>query len=141
MFDKKLYWKRRKEGLPGIENLVPAPKVTPTPGQHMVRIGGKVQLVNREKARRKFVDRQFTKRGFEYGIRIGGRTFEKLQAAKRKFAKEHKGERIDSPELARHKELYPLEINPNKSNHQRMLERKERRDAEKSARRAASSAA
>lgn len=155
MFDKKAYWERRKQGLRGQEPL-PEPQLAKwTEEDHKAKKCGEKQIgkertsgvtmhmtkkglvaVTRKMNRRKVVDRHFTKRGFEYGIRIGGKIHGKLMSAKRKFAREHKGERIDSPEITRHKELYPLEINPRKTNHMRMLERKEQRNA-----RTASSAA
>lgn len=148
MFDKKKYWERRKQGLPGVEDLRTPPKIavfteedhkrgicckkqigkerTSGVTMHMTKKG--LVAVSRKQNRRKIVDRHFTKQDFEYGIRIGGKIHNKMVAAKRKFAKLHKGERIISEEQRRHLENNPLTIDPTKSNHERHLERRKARE-------------
>lgn len=138
MFNKTEYWKNKKAGKRG-QGEQPEPKFEASPGQHMVKVGKGFQMVNREQSRRKLVDRTTTKKGFVYGVKIGSKLYNKLERAKNKFAKEHKGERVPSEEQRIHLENHPLRIDPTKSNHQRMLARKEKRDAENNARRAASS--
>lgn len=124
MFDKKAYWERRKAGKRGQEDLSP---ITVT------RIKGMKGAINRARSRRKFVDRSATHKGFVYGVKIGSKPHGILLTAKKKFAKLHKGERVPSEEQRRHLELHPLHYPPTKTNKQRFTERKEARDARRSA--------
>jgi hypothetical protein len=96
---------------------------------HMTKKG--LVAVTRKMKRQKIVNRSATKKGHEYGVKIGDALYRKFKRAQRNFSKKNKGARPDSIELIRHREKYPLKIDPTKSNHQRNLERKEARDAAK----------
>lgn len=128
MFDNKKYWENRKNGLRGQENLSQEPKVVRESGVEMQMTRKGLIAMPRYKRRHKLVDRHQTKKGFVYGVKIGSKVHEKLESAKRKFAKLHKGERIISEEQRRHLENNPLTIDPAKSNHERHLERRKARE-------------
>lgn len=70
MFDKELYWERRKKGLPGQENIVSKNLLPETPGSHTKQIGTKLMRVNREVYRKRLIDRTFTKTNYRYGKKI-----------------------------------------------------------------------
>jgi hypothetical protein len=60
-FDKQEYWRRRNEGLRGQGDKLRPKPVEAKQGEHMVRIAGRITMVNRRRARQKLVDRSFTK--------------------------------------------------------------------------------
>lgn len=82
MFDKQAYWKRRKQGLRGQEEL-PEPKLIKTSNVMLgFDKGGNPVARNNRDRHRKIVDRTFTKKGYQaYKQKDGSFTTRKLRQA------------------------------------------------------------
>jgi len=106
MFSKEEYWKRRnhvsvtrtEDGeissatpapLRGQEDLTPKPKLIKTSDVPYIKIGGQIIALNRKDRRRKTKNRKFTKKGYHFGMKIGGKEYKivhhlaKIQASKK----------------------------------------------------------
>lgn len=95
MFDKELYWRNREARVRG-QGIIEKASLQANPGQHAVIVPGKgLQLINRKNARRRNIDRAYTKRGFkghvqsahilvpEYPSHIGNRARMSIRRAAR----------------------------------------------------------
>ena len=58
-------------------------------GGHLVRTPKNFQKVNRATARKRVIDRTFTKRGFEDGVRIGTREWRAIHRIVRRRKRDH----------------------------------------------------
>ena len=93
MFDKKLYWKRRKNVTiiknkdDEIISAIPAPlrgqgsiskpQTVPNDTAKVVLFpGGKFRAMNRKQRRTKIRDRRFTKKGYTFGIKTNSREYD-----------------------------------------------------------------
>lgn len=117
---------------------------------HMTKKG--LIAVTRKMNRRKMVDRDFTHAGHAYGRRIGSKIFNIIRHKLKRDIGANFGKIIDteiegrlvnrkytfpvksrhlrsvSQEQITHLQKNPLKVDPSKTNHQRMLERKANRD-------------
>lgn len=88
MFDKEEYWKRRHNQYTvktedGEEITIDRPMRGQKDTAVTLPLNGTARQLpdspNRAMRRRRVVDRTFTKKGYEYGIKIGSRKYNKLQ--------------------------------------------------------------
>jgi hypothetical protein len=132
MFDKEEYWANRKDGKRGQGEPTTAPELavwtkedheegrcgveqigkTRTSGVSMYAMGDKPpRAVTRKMKRGKVVDRNFTKRGYEYGVPIDSKKYRDVKRAQRKAIREHPELfSKDTEEMRRHKQRFPAGV-------------------------------
>lgn len=81
MFDKEEYWKHRHNQKPeeGEDVTIDRPMRGQTDAlAGTTHLSSRGLKPNRAMRRRRIIDRTFTKKGYEYGIKIGSRKYNKL---------------------------------------------------------------